>query len=54
MSLLAILQAAVSGDRALAIAALEAHPLLDGKHAVIVPLLDDLLTTHRQYLPHFW
>ncbi len=46
-------EAAVHGDRAAARQALQAHPLgppADRVQAV----LDDLLATHRQYLPRFW
>jgi 6-phospho-beta-glucosidase len=46
--------AAISGSRDLAIAALRAHPLLDGHHAIIPALLDDLLEAHRPYLPQFF
>lgn len=43
-------QAAVERSRALARQALAAHPLLDGKHAVIPVLMDDLLAAHREYI----
>jgi 6-phospho-beta-glucosidase len=45
--------AAVSGSRLKAVEALEAHPLLDGRHDIIPQLLDELLTAHRNYLPQF-
>lgn len=46
-------EAAVHGDRNAAYQALLAHPL--GPPADQVPaVLDDLLTTHRAYLPQFW
>jgi 6-phospho-beta-glucosidase len=46
-------EAAVHGDRNAAYQALLAHPL--GPSADQVPaVLDDLLTTHRPYLPQFW
>lgn len=45
--------AAVYGSRELAVAALEAHPLLDGRHDVIPTLLDELCAAHRDYLPQF-
>lgn len=43
-------QAAVQRSRELARQALMAHPLLDGQHAVIPALLDDLLEAHREYI----
>ena len=46
-------EAAVSGDRDLAYQALLAHPL--GPAADKVGLvLEDLLQTHKAYLPQFW
>lgn len=46
-------EAAVHGDRSAAFQALLAHPL--GPSADRVgPVLEDLLETHRQYLPQFW
>lgn len=47
-------EAAVTGSRLAAAAALAAHPLLDGKHEVISALLDELLVAHREYLPLFF
>ena len=47
------IEAAVNGDRAVARQALLAHPL--GPPADRVgEVLDDLLETHREYLPRFW
>lgn len=46
-------QAAISGRRDDAIHALAAHPLLDGRHAEIPTLVDELLAAHRAYLPQF-
>jgi 6-phospho-beta-glucosidase len=47
------LEAAASGDRRVAYQALLAHPL--GPEADRVQeMLDDLLSTHRAYLPQFW
>lgn len=46
--------AAMTGSREDAMAALRAHPLLDGRHAKIPELLEDLLQAHRQYLPAFF
>ncbi len=46
--------AAVNGSRAEAIAALQAHPLLDNHHAAIPALLDELLEAHKTYLPLFF
>ncbi|MHB9025600.1 MAG: 6-phospho-beta-glucosidase [Armatimonadota bacterium] len=46
--------AAVSGSREQAIAALRAHPLLDGHDTVIPALLGNLLEAHRPLLPHFF
>lgn len=43
--------AAVNASREEALRALEAHPLLDGRHDIIPALLDDLLAAHRSYLP---
>ncbi|MHB9132297.1 MAG: 6-phospho-beta-glucosidase [Armatimonadota bacterium] len=45
--------AAITGKREHAVAALEAHPLLDGHHEAIPALLDALLDAHRRYLPQF-
>jgi 6-phospho-beta-glucosidase len=46
-------EAAVHGDRQAAYQALLAHPL--GPPAdKIQEVLDDMLVTHRQYLPNFW
>jgi len=46
-------QAAVSGDRDVALQALLVHPLgPDGDRAIEV--LEDLLSTHKVYLPAFW
>jgi 6-phospho-beta-glucosidase len=46
-------EAAVHGDRKAAYEALLAHPL--GPEAdKVQAVLDDMLTTHRQYLPQFW
>jgi 6-phospho-beta-glucosidase len=46
-------QAAVSGDRDAALQALLVHPLgPDGDQAIEV--LEDLLSTHKAYLPAFW
>lgn len=46
-------EAAVHGDRGAAAQALLAHPL--GPEAdQVQAVLDDLLETHRQYLPQFW
>jgi 6-phospho-beta-glucosidase len=47
-------EAAVTGDRAIAAQALAAHPLLDGRHAIIPALLNDLLQAHRSDLPRFF
>lgn len=46
-------QAAVEGDRKAAYQALLAHPLGPSADRVAV-VLDDLLETHRRYLPRFW
>ena len=46
-------QAAVSGDRGLALEALLANPLV-GDFDVARPLLDALLTANREYLPRFF
>lgn len=46
-----VARAAAERCRAAALAALEAHPLLDGRHADIPALLDALLEAHRGYLP---
>jgi 6-phospho-beta-glucosidase len=46
-------EAAVHGDRQAAFQALLSHPL--GPEAGQIPdVLEDMLTTHRQYLPRFW
>jgi 6-phospho-beta-glucosidase len=46
-------EAAVHGDREAAYQALLAHPL--GPKADQIPVvLDDMLETHREYLPRFW
>ena len=46
-------EAAVTGDRGLALAALAAHPLVRDVDRAI-PLLDELLEANRQYLPNFF
>jgi 6-phospho-beta-glucosidase len=46
-------QAAVTGDRKTAYAALLAHPL-GPEASQIQPVLEDLLQTHRKYLPQFF
>ncbi len=47
------IEAAVHGDRQAALQALLAHPL--GPEAdQLAPVLEDILNTHRQYLPGFW
>jgi 6-phospho-beta-glucosidase len=46
-------EAAVHGDRKAAFEALLAHPL-GPKADRIQAVLDDLLETHRPYLPQFW
>jgi 6-phospho-beta-glucosidase len=46
-------EAAVHGDRKSAYQALLAHPL-GPKADRIQAVLDDLLETHRPYLPQFW
>ena len=46
-------EAAVHGDRNAAYQALLTHPLGPSADKVGV-VLDDLLTTHKQYLPQFW
>ncbi len=46
-------QAAVTGDRDAAYQALLAHPLGPDASQIQV-VLDDLLQTHRRYLPQFW
>lgn len=46
-------EAAVNGDRNAAYMALLAHPLGPGADKVGV-VLDDVLETHREYLPRFW
>ena len=45
--------AALSGDRALALRALLANPLVRD-HGIAAPLLDELLTVNREYLPRFF
>jgi len=50
---LLVVQAAVSGDRTAAYQALLAHPLGPAADRV-QEVLDDLLDTHRTYLPQFW
>jgi 6-phospho-beta-glucosidase len=47
-------EAAVQGDRRLALAALEAHPILADRHDQLPALLDALLAAHRAYLPRFY
>lgn len=47
-------EAALTGSRQAAAAALAAHPLLDGRHAAIPALLTELLEAHRAYLPQFF
>jgi 6-phospho-beta-glucosidase len=47
------IQAAISGDRATALRALLANPLL-GRWDTIVPLFDALLESNRQMLPRFF
>jgi hypothetical protein len=48
-----MLEAAVHGDRQATYQALLAHPL--GPEADnIQAVMDDMLNTHRQYLPKFW
>jgi 6-phospho-beta-glucosidase len=50
---LLVVEAAVHGDRRSAFQALLAHPL--GPRAdKIQGVLDDMLDTHREYLPNFW
>ena len=46
-------EAAVHGDRDAAYQALLAHPLGPSADRVQA-VLDDLLETHRDYLPQFW
>jgi 6-phospho-beta-glucosidase len=46
-------EAAVRGDRKTAYSALLAHPLGPSADRVDT-VLDDMLTTHREYLPQFW
>ncbi|MCS6994586.1 MAG: 6-phospho-beta-glucosidase [Anaerolineales bacterium] len=46
-------EAAVHGDRAAAYQALMVHPL-GPKGDKVQTVLDDLLETHREYLPQFW
>jgi 6-phospho-beta-glucosidase len=45
--------AAVHGDRQAAYQALLAHPLGPAADKVR-EVLEDMLVTHRQYLPNFW
>src|SRR5262245_51355173 len=47
------IEAAVSGDRGVALAALEANPLV-ADPAIAAPLLDALLEANRGYLPRFF
>jgi 6-phospho-beta-glucosidase len=46
-------EAAITGDRKLAYEALLAHPLGPSADQV-QEVLDDLLETHKAYLPLFW
>jgi 6-phospho-beta-glucosidase len=46
-------RAAVSGDRQLLYQALLAHPLKPEADQ-IEPVIEDMLSTHKQYLPQFW
>ena len=46
-------EAAVEGDREKALLALMAHPLVKDWETA-VPLLEDILNAHRQYLPQFY
>ena len=46
-------QAAIEGDRDIALAALMAHPLV-GDIAKAVPLLEDMLEANKEYLPRFF
>jgi 6-phospho-beta-glucosidase len=46
------IDAALSGSRRTALQALLAHPLVRD-HDIAVPLLDELLAAHQQYLPRF-
>ncbi|MFL6182354.1 MAG: 6-phospho-beta-glucosidase, partial [Actinomycetes bacterium] len=46
-------QAAVSGDRTIALRALLAHPLI-GEWSVAEPMLDAMLEANQQDLPAFW
>jgi 6-phospho-beta-glucosidase len=46
-------QAALSGDRQVALKALITNPLV-GRYQVAAPLLDALLAANRQYLPRFF
>ena len=45
--------AAIRGDRAIALKALLANPLV-GEYAVAEPLLTELLEANRAYLPRFF
>jgi len=45
-------QAAISGDRQVALRALLANPLV-GRYDIAAPLLDELLTVNARYLPRF-
>jgi len=47
------IEAAITGDRTLALEALLAHPLV-GDYDLAVPLLDEMLTANRDYLPQFF
>ena len=49
----ALVEAAVSGDRDLALKALMANPLV-ADYAVAGPLLDALLEANREHLPAFF
>ena len=46
-------QAALTGDRGAALAALMVHPLI-GDYAKAAPLLEDLLAANREFLPEFF
>jgi 6-phospho-beta-glucosidase len=46
-------EAAVSGDRAIALQALLAHPLV-GDYEAAVPLLEEMLQANRAFLPRFF
>ena len=47
-------QAAISGDRRIALAALLSNPICQGKYLHTKSLMEDLLTASRQYLPVFF